>query len=348
MIAETISLLRLEGLSAVSVSRIAKRVGVHHSLFYAHFKNLDACLAAAAQHVLEALAPVDRDLRREMLERAVTDRQKLAHYFESAFARWLEQRTVVELLLAHRLDHSKIGEALRPALGMMRDGLTADLWDLAAAIGVDGKHIPEVRALADLHLAHWLWALENLLEGRMHDRAALASMLADLFVSTNMTFFARATRPSRSELWNTHFSQEQRAALADQKALLRHWLETGSENELIARAGGAEQLVDQVLGALTQYFVPAAARGASAIAVYRIEHASGTVVRRLVVRNGQCTIDADCDAEPARITLTQSLRSLLETHSGLRHFDEAYRKHEIRIEGDLFFAIELLDWFYVP
>ena len=101
MLTAAISLLRREGLSAVSVSRVAKEVGVHPSLFYAHFKNIDAFLAAAAQRVIETLAPVDRELRRELMKRAVTDRRQLARYFEHAFERWLEQRAFVELLLAH-------------------------------------------------------------------------------------------------------------------------------------------------------------------------------------------------------------------------------------------------------
>ena len=237
MLAAAISLLRREGLSAVSVSRIAKEVGVHPSLFYAHFKNIDAFLAAAAQRVIETLAPVDRELRRELMKRAVTDRRQLARYFEHAFERWLAQRPFVELLLAHRLDRSSMGEALRPSLSAMREDLTAELWDLAAEVGVDGKYIAEVRALADLHLTHWLWALESLIDGRIHDRSVLAAMLADIYISSNMTFFARVQGRSHEDL---HRRAVRQRAAQDARAAERAAARTlrGERRCSLDRGGG--------------------------------------------------------------------------------------------------------------
>jgi len=108
-----LELLRTEGVQGVTVSQVSKRIEVHHTLFYAHFEDVSACLAAAADRVLATLAPVDRELRRELMGRAVTDRRALARYFEGAFDRWMNERACVELLLAHRLDRSALGEALR-------------------------------------------------------------------------------------------------------------------------------------------------------------------------------------------------------------------------------------------
>lgn len=61
----------------------------------------------------------------------------------------------------------------------MRDEPAAGLWGIAASVGVDGRCLREVQALADLHLSHWLWALEVLVEGRAYDRHALAQLLAE-------------------------------------------------------------------------------------------------------------------------------------------------------------------------
>lgn len=347
MLAATIAILRSEGVGAISVSRVAKRVGVHHSLFYAHFKNVDDCLAAAAEQVLRTLAPVDRELRRELFKRAVTDRRALARYFADAFERWLEQRPFVELLLAHRLDPSPLGEAMRPAFDAIRDELAAELDQLARQLGVDEARRGEVQSVADLHLSHWLWALEALISGRAPGRDVLADMLAEMFVATNMTFFSRATRPSREALIAERFTQAEREQLKERRSFLRQFLKAHDDASLIAAVGGLEPLCDQVLSRLCRHFLPGAARGASAVVRYRITHAKDAVERLLVIRDGECKPLSGA-GEPPRITLTYGMRTWLETISGIRHMDEAYRNGDISIEGDVFFAVELIDWFYYP
>lgn len=348
LLAAAVEVLRREGLGALNVSRVAKDVGVHPSLFYAHFKNLDACVAAAAERVLQTLAPVDRELRRELFRRAITDQRELARFFAGAFDRWLEQRPFVELLLAHRLDRSPMGESLRPALAAIREEMTAELWDLGAQLRIDGKHIREIQALADLHLSHWLWALEMLIEGRAHDRAALAQTLAGIFLSTNMAFFAHATGPTHEELVAATFTTEEQQALSAARTQLRQRVETRDDARLIADSGGSAAAVQSVLEGLVPYFLPDATRGASAAVRYVVECPDARVQRYLVVRDRRCAVESEHAGDPPRMSVTLPLRTLLETVSGIRHFDEAYRKREIQVEGDLFFAVTLLEWFYRP
>jgi AcrR family transcriptional regulator len=348
LLSAAVEVLRREGLGALNVSRIAKDVGVHPSLFYAHFKNLDACVAAAAERVLQTLAPVDRELRRELFRRAITDRREIARFFQDAFDRWLEQRPFVELLLAHRLDRSPMGEALRPALSAIREEMTAELWDLSAQLRIDGKHIREAQALADLHLSHWLWALEMLIEGRAHDRAALANTLSQIFLATNMAFFAHASGPTHDEVVAATFSAERQSALANTRAQMRHRVETRDDARLIADAGGSEALVHGVLEALLPFFMPDATRGVSASVLYRVDCPDVCVERYVVVRDNRCAIEREHDGDPPRMTVTTSLRTFLETFSGIRHFDQAYRQRHIQVDGDLFFAVTLIEWFHRP
>lgn len=348
LLSAAVEVLRREGLGALNVSRVAKDVGVHPSLFYAHFKNLDACVAAAAERVLQTLAPVDRELRRDLFRRAVTDRRELARFFLGAFDRWLEQRPFVELLLAHRLDRSPMGEALRPALSAIREEMTAELWDLSAQLRIDGKHIREAQVLADLHLSHWLWALETLIEGRVHDRAALASTLASMFIASNITFFAHASGPTYEEVVATTFDPESRAALAHTLAQLRHRVETRDDARLIADAGGSEALVQGVLEGLLPYFLPEATRGMSASVLYRVDCPDIVVERFVVVRDGGCSIESAHAGDPPRMTVSLSLRTFLETMSATRHFDQAYRQRLIQVDGDLFFGVNFIEWFYRP
>lgn len=350
LLAAALELLRNEGVGAVTVSQVTKKIEVHHSLFYAHFADIDACLAAAADHVLTQLAPVDRELRRELMGRAVTNRRELAQYFEGAFERWLAERACVELLLSHRLDRSPIGEALRPALAAMRDEMTTELWDLAAQVGLAGKHFPEVRALADLHMGNWLWALETLIEGRMHDRKALAAMLADLVVSSNLRFFDRARRPSRDELVSAAFREGERAQLNTAREHLRALIAAHDDAYLVARAGSEEILIDRVLEGTCKYFLRPH-RGADAVRTrYRVTTPSTIILRDLVASEAGCAMERPIEGDATRPTLvfTMSLRTLLETISGTRHFDHAFRAGELQVEGDLLLALAFLDSFDYP
>jgi AcrR family transcriptional regulator len=348
LLSAAVEVLRREGLGALNVSRVAKDVGVHPSLFYAHFKNLDACVAAAAERVLQTLAPVDRELRRDLFRRAVTDRRELARFFLGAFDRWLEQRPFVELLLAHRLDRSPMGEVLRPALAAIREEMTAELWDLSAQLRIDGKHIREAQALADLHLSHWLWALEMLIEGRAHDRVALASTLAGIFLASNIAFFAHASGPTHDEVVAATLSAERQGVLTHYRHQLRQRVETRTDARLIADSGGSEALVQAVLEGLLPYFLPSATRGVTASVLYRVDCPELLVERYVLVRDDQCTIEREPSGGPPRMTVSLSLRTFLETISGCRHFDQAYRQRQIQVDGDLFFAVTFIEWFYRP
>ncbi len=342
----TLDLLRLEGMGAVSVSRITKRVGVHHSLFYAHFKTLEECLAVVAGRVLEKLAPMDRALRRDVLARSLADRTALAQLFETTLDRWLEQGPLVELLLAHRLDQSALGQTLRPAMARMRDELAAELWNVAAKLGVEGRHLSEVRALADLFWNDFLWALELLLEGRAHDRAELGRMLADAYLAQSFAAFRRMLGPSRETIVAARFSPAQRQHLDRTLAGWRERVAAYDDAALIAQLGGAEAVVDAVLHAMSTRFLPALAAGRSAIVAYMISAPQDTICRRLVIDHDACAVDAGCDGRPARCTLALSLRVLLETSSNLRSFNEVFGTGELRVQGDVLFSAELLDWFY--
>ncbi len=346
LLGAAMEILRQQGVGAVSVSAVARRVGVHHSLFYQHFKDVDACLAAVTQQALQALGPVERELRRELLRRAMADRRELASYYEASIERWLEQRPVFELVVAHRLDSSPIGEAVRPAIQALGDELAAELWEVAVRQGVDGKRLPEIRMLADLQINHWLWALEQIIVGRAGDLRAFAEMLADVNIATNMTFLRRAQVPSYWEIVAQQFTEQQRATMGEERAALREYVEAHSDAELVEEAGSAQQLVERVLQGMCATFLPRAAGSQSAVVHYRVDTPQGEVRMRLWIQSGRCVVDGLCDAAPPRTTLVMSLRTLLETVSGMRHYNEAYQDRDMEVEGDLYFSVELMDWFF--
>ncbi|MFI5309101.1 MAG: TetR family transcriptional regulator [Polyangiales bacterium] len=348
MLQAALELLRLEGMSAVSVMRITKRVGVHHSLFYAHWKTLDDCLAALAAHVLEALEPVDRTLRRDVLARAMSDRRALGVHFAESLGRWLEHRPLVELLLAHRLDQTPFGQTLRPALARIRDDIAAELWDIAAKLGVEGKHMAEVRALADLCLNTFLWALEASIDGRESDPVALGTLLADVFLAQNLAAFRRMLRPSYEAMVAARFGPEQRQLLTQGRRQWRSHVQGRDDAALIAEQGGAEAAVEAILRAMAGCFLPQAAQGQRADVAYAVATPEGTVRRCFVFDRGECTVE-HCEGRPEpRCTLQLSLRTLLDTVTGVRSFNQAFDAGDIRIDGDVLFSVEITDWFYWP
>jgi len=343
-----LELLRTEGVQGVTVSQVSKRIEVHHTLFYAHFEDVSACLAAAAERVIATLAPVDRELRRDLLRRAVTDRRALARYFEGAFERWMNERACVELLLAHRLDRSALGETLRPALASMRDDLATDLWDLASQVGIAGKFLPEVRAHADLLVGHWLWALEMLIEGRAQDRTVLAEMLADVMISANLRFLDTARRPTREQAIAAAYSAERREQLCATRARLMETLANHDDAWIIERAGGSENMLRRVLEGTCKFFLPAVAGPARARVRYRVTapDRSEPIELELVMQEGTCQVEtAKKDVAPT-LVIAMSFRTALETITRARHFDQAFRAGDLRIaEGDLHAALAWLDWF---
>lgn len=343
-----LELLRTEGVQGVTVSQVSKRIEVHHTLFYAHFEDVSACLAAAADRVLATLAPVDRELRRELMRRAVTDRRALARFFEGAFERWMNERACVELLLAHRLDRSALGEALRPALNAMREDLVAEARELAAQVGIAEGNSPELRAHADMLLGQWLWALEMLIEGRTEDRAQLAGMLADVMINANLRFLDNSRRPTREQAFAARYaSPEERASMSARRAHLHETIKHHDDAWFIARAGSTDAMAQRVLEATAAYFLPAVAGPAANARVrYRITGPDSTEPAELdlVVQDQKCWIERSTLVPT--LVLTMSLRTLLETTTHVRHFDAAFRAGDLRItEGDLHNGLSFLDWF---
>lgn len=343
-----LELLRTEGVQGVTVSQVSKRIEVHHTLFYAHFEDVSACLAAAADRVIATLAPVDREMRRELMRRAVTDRRALGRYFEGAFERWMNERACVELLLAHRLDRSALGEALRPAVAAMRDDLVTEARELATQVGIQGEYLPTLREHADLLLGQWLWALEMLIEGRVEDRAHLAGMLADVMISANLRFLDNARRPTREQAIAERYSAlpEERATIHAGRARLFEIIKKRDDAWLVERSGGTEALMHGVLQATCAFFLPAVAGRSYARVRYSVTGPDAACERDLVVEDGKCRLEKPAEGMAPTLVLKMSLRTLLETTSLVRHFDAAFREGDLRItEGDLNTALSFLDSF---
>jgi AcrR family transcriptional regulator len=178
LIRVAIELLRGEGLSALTTSRIAKTAGIAQPGFYAHFKNIDELVSTAVLEVLEEMRRKSSATRRSAFERLQTH-EDLANIalMRQAFADGLEMLladpTFAELLLRYRRDPSLLGGLLREAARRVREDLTKDIWTTAQRFGFQAEHYPQVAFWSEQILGLFLTAAEALLDGRYTDRAAL-------------------------------------------------------------------------------------------------------------------------------------------------------------------------------
>ena len=181
LIRVTIELLRGEGLSALTTSRIAKAAGIAQPGFYAHFKNVDDLVSTAVLEVLDAM-------RRKASSTRQAAFQRLEHYedltnigamrtaYEEGLELLLGDPTFAELLLRYRRDPSLLGGLLREAMRRVRDDITDDVWRTAQRFGFREEHYPQVQFWSEQILALFLTAAEALLDGR-HQRAPVVDAI---------------------------------------------------------------------------------------------------------------------------------------------------------------------------
>ncbi|MDH5673102.1 MAG: TetR/AcrR family transcriptional regulator [Myxococcales bacterium] len=165
LIEATLALSDEHGSSGLTAASIALRAGLHKQAFYAHFKNLDECLAAVAKHLgrefndvllaqqlveIVALPERNRDAEREALHGL------LAHA--------LQRRSVYALLLKERYGEGPLGQTIRKMIQWSRRACTASLWALAQRAEIDASHLHDVEALAHMVLEMAFDAYDRILE----------------------------------------------------------------------------------------------------------------------------------------------------------------------------------------
>lgn len=178
----TIDLIRREGLAALTTVRITEQAGIVQSGFYAHFKNIEDCLAAAAEHVVDRQRLVQSDFRsRAYAQLLVTDDGvrygNMRALWERSLDLMLEDRVFAELFLRYRRDASSLGKRVRKVFDQARADMARDMNEVAPRLGIGQEFQPYTAFWGDLVLGMWLTATEALLDGT-HDRDVVLTMLA--------------------------------------------------------------------------------------------------------------------------------------------------------------------------
>ena len=182
LIRVAIELLRGEGLSSMTTSRIAKAAGIAQPGFYAHFKNTDELVSTAVLEILEEMRRKTLEARRSAFERLqnyeeLSNIALMRQAFEDGLDVLLADPTFAELLLRYRRDPSLLGGLLREAARRTREDLTEDIWTTAQRFGFRAEHYPQVAFWSEQILGLFLTAAEALLDGRYTDRKALVDAI---------------------------------------------------------------------------------------------------------------------------------------------------------------------------
>jgi TetR/AcrR family transcriptional regulator, fatty acid biosynthesis regulator len=184
LIQVTIDVVRAEGLSALTTSRITRAAGIAQPGFYAHFKNVDDLVRTAVSQVVEEMREKIGAARRRTFERFKTvvdaagiDATTRAAY-DDALDVFLSDPTFAELFLRYRRDPSLLGGYMREAMEHVRQDLTLDVWRNARRLGFRDEHYPQVTFWAEQILGLFFTTAEALLDGRYTDRAMLVDHVA--------------------------------------------------------------------------------------------------------------------------------------------------------------------------
>jgi AcrR family transcriptional regulator len=180
LIDATIDIIRAEGLGALTTGKIANAAGIQQPGFYAHFKNVDACLRAAADQLSASMLDAEVKMRRERSFQ-VSDRGRLPEgiaRMKFALGLWMDNRRFTELLMRCRYDDSPLGESGREVFHRARELLTEDLLEMAVKNGISTRYLREIELMAALLIASFGNGIELLLTGGARDLDAVATALA--------------------------------------------------------------------------------------------------------------------------------------------------------------------------
>lgn len=178
----TIDLIRRDGFASLTTVSITERAGIVQSGFYAHFKNLDPCVEAAAEQVVDRQRLVQSDFRSRAYAQLLVADDPVSYanmraLWERSLDLMLEDRVFAELFLRFRRDSSPLGKRLRKVFDQARSDMARDMNEVAPRLGIGNEFAPFTAFWGDLVLGMWLTATEALLDGT-HDRDVVLTMLA--------------------------------------------------------------------------------------------------------------------------------------------------------------------------
>jgi AcrR family transcriptional regulator len=187
----TISIVRREGVAALTTVRIMQLAGFAQSAFYLHFRSVPECLRAAAEQVAERIRRFVAEHRQAASASTDGGLAAVVGHYDAVLALFEQERAFAELFLRYRRDVSPLGKVMRQLHQELRADLEADLLRSADLAGLPPAAHDRVRMQADFVLANVLAAGEAMLDRRCTDRAQLADELTQTALATVLNMISR-------------------------------------------------------------------------------------------------------------------------------------------------------------
>lgn len=193
--------LRTHGIGTLTPTAIARLAGIRQPNFYAHFKHLDDCLAAAAEHIHAQFVEFNRDAFAN-LYRAVVEgrdfREQNRQYHIELVQVLAEHRTISELVFRHRNGSSAFARTLRNLDRQTVARVREHLWEWASLAGISARHIDEISLLAEIHVGNVAAVMLALFDGVVADARAAGEALATNAEATTLATFKRLREADRA------------------------------------------------------------------------------------------------------------------------------------------------------
>jgi AcrR family transcriptional regulator len=176
LLQSALELVSEQGEAGLSMVAITKHAGMHHGAFYAHFRNVEECIGAAARRLSSDQRAVSARIRASILDGlSEVPRTRLElDVIELSLRAIAQHAQVYQVLLRTLYAPGPIGDVAREQRDLIIQELSEFLRRTAIAEGVAAAHMPELDALAR-HLSNlYLGAASDLTEGRTSDVAGEA------------------------------------------------------------------------------------------------------------------------------------------------------------------------------
>jgi AcrR family transcriptional regulator len=189
-----LELTRRDGVATLTATSIARAAGIRQPNFYAYFKNVDDCLAAAASHLVSEFQAFNQEAfqaLRDTVGRGGDYAELNLRYHRELLNTLLSEPRLAELYFRHRQGSSAFARALRGLDREIVKRVQEHLWDWAVRLGLGGKHLDEISLLAELQVGNVATIVLSILDGRTTDIDRAAETLARSAEATTVATFRR-------------------------------------------------------------------------------------------------------------------------------------------------------------
>jgi AcrR family transcriptional regulator len=174
------TIIRRDGIGALTTVRVTAEAGLAQSGFYSHFNNMDECVREASKQIATRIRTSVAEHRKELYAKPLGDPKAAVDFYRAILGLFAHEHQITKVMFQNQGDGSQLGKMMRKTMKSMRDDLFDDLWRVGQAIGLKECHRHRVEILAEMIMGSVVSTATAMLNGKLKDRELLAGELAAL------------------------------------------------------------------------------------------------------------------------------------------------------------------------